>query len=179
MDSSRAASAGQVKWSWRTSMDTSYHLAQINIGRMRAPLEDPVMAGFMARLDEINALADANPGFVWRLQTDAGNATALRPFDDDDRIIINFSVWRSLEHLREFVFKSRHVEVLRQREQWFEKFERPYLALWWVPAGQIPTVAQAVARVKYLQAHGVSRHAFNFQKIFAPGEQAGVLAASE
>src|SRR5437764_2790129 len=101
---------------------SAMHLAQVNIGRIKAPLDDPIMAGFVSRLDDINALAETTPGFVWRLQTDEGNATALRPYDDD-RILVNLSVWRTMEELREFVYRSRHVELLRAREEWFEKFE--------------------------------------------------------
>src|SRR2546422_8033077 len=112
---------------------TNVHLAQINIGRMKAPLEDPAMAGFVARLDDINALADRSSGFVWRLQTEEGNATYLRPFDDE-RIIVNMSVWESIDALRAYVYGSAHAEVLRQRREWFEKFDRVFLALWWIPA---------------------------------------------
>jgi hypothetical protein len=120
-------------------MKSRMHLAQVNIARMKGPLESAVMAGFVARLDEINALADRSPGFVWRLQTGEGNATYLRPYDDD-RILFNLSVWESIEHLREYVYRSAHVAVLRNRHEWFSKFERAYLALWWIPAGHRPSV---------------------------------------
>src|SRR5258708_21066101 len=103
------------------------HIAQVNRGRMKAALEDPVRAGFVARLDEINALADTRPGFVWRLQTSGGNATYLRPYDDD-RILFNMSVWES----------TAHVAVFRNRQAWFEKFAGAYAALWWVPPGPTP-----------------------------------------
>src|SRR5215467_9684073 len=102
------------------------HLAQFNIGRMQGALEDQVMQGFVARLDEINALADGSPGFVWRLQTDAGNATYLRPYDDE-RIIVNMSVWETVEDLKNFVYRSRHSELLRSRQDWFEKLEIPII----------------------------------------------------
>src|SRR5574341_824674 len=105
---------------WRTPMSSTYPLAQVNIGRILAPLDGPIMAGFVARLDEINALADESPGLVWRLQTEEGNATDLRPYDDD-RILVNMSVWESLEDLKAYVYKSVHAEVMRQRRQWFEK----------------------------------------------------------
>src|SRR5215470_15816625 len=117
-------------------MPERFHLAQVNIARLRAPLDDPLLAGFVVRLDDVNALADAAPGFVWRLQTDSGNATALRPYDDD-RILVNLSVWQSPEHLRAFVYRSAHAEVLRQRKSWFERFDEAYYALWWVTAGHI------------------------------------------
>src|SRR5205814_37224 len=99
---------------------TTLHIAQVNIARMKAPLEAPLMAGFVARLEEINALADRSPGFVWRLQTDKGDATYLRPYDDD-RILFNMSVWESIEHLKRYVYYTAHVEVFRQRGSWFEK----------------------------------------------------------
>src|SRR5215467_6790885 len=99
-----------------------YHLAQVNIGRVKAPVDDPLMAGFVARLDEINALADLSPGFIWRLQTSDGNATYFRPYAEDDRILINMSVWESILALRHYVYKTAHSELLRQREAWFERF---------------------------------------------------------
>jgi hypothetical protein len=122
-----------------------YHLAQVNIARMLAPLTDPIMAGFVARLDEINAIADTSPGFVWRLQTEDGNATSLRPFDDD-LILVNMSVWASLSDLLVFVYKSQHRQVLQQRRDWFERFDGPYVALWWVQVGHLPTVEEAKER---------------------------------
>ena len=104
------------------------HLAQINIGRMKAPLDDPAMAGFMSRLDDLNALAERSPGFVWRLQGDEGNNTYLRPYDDE-RIIVNMSVWKTVEHLRAFTYTTAHAELLKQRREWFEAFDRVFLAL--------------------------------------------------
>ncbi|MCK6623977.1 MAG: DUF3291 domain-containing protein [Anaerolineae bacterium] len=152
-------------------MSSKYHLAQVNIGRILAPLDGPLMAGFVARLDEINALADGTPGFVWRLQTEEGNATDLRPYDDD-RILVNMSVWESLEDLKAYVYKSAHAEVMRQRRQWFEKFEGMYMTLWWVKAGHIPTVAEAKRRLEYLSEHGPSAHAFTFKQPFPPPDVA-------
>ena len=144
-----------------------FHLAQVNIGRFRAPLEDPSMEGFRTALDPINALADQSAGFVWRLQTEDGNATAIRPFPDDDRMAINMSVWESLESLQQFVYKSRHVETLRARKQWFEEIEGPILALWWIPAGQIPTVSDAQDRLQHLKVHGPTPFAFTFRTPFS------------
>jgi len=148
----------------RTS--TRFHLAQVNIGRLRAPIDDPLIDGFRTQLDPINALADHTPGFVWRLQTEDGNATAIRPYADDDRMAINLSVWESLEALQQFVYRSAHVGPLRDRKQWFEPLEEPILALWWVPAGHIPTVAEAKERLDHLKAHGPSREAFTFRTPF-------------
>src|SRR5207237_1438194 len=123
-----------------------YQLAQVNIGRFRAPIESPVMEGFRNQLDAINALADRSPGFAWRLQTEDGNATAIRPYHGDDLMAINMSVWETLESLQQFVYKSAHVGTLRGRDQWFERLEGPILALWWVAAGHLPTVAEARER---------------------------------
>jgi hypothetical protein len=156
-----------------------FHLAQANIGRFRAPIDDPIMEGFRSQLDPINALADSTPGFVWRLQTEDGNATAIRPYDDQ-LMAINISVWESLESLQHFVYKSAHVAPLRDRKQWFEPSEGPILVLWWVPAGHIPTVDEAKERLEVLRARGPSPDAFTFRKPFpAPdGEaEAGLDAA--
>jgi hypothetical protein len=149
-----------------------YHLAQVNIGRLRAPIDSPTMEGFRARLDPVNALADQSPGFVWRLQTDDGNATAIRPYEDDELMAINMSVWETLESLRQFVYKSHHVESLRNREQWFEPIDGPILALWWIPAGHIPTVLEARERLQHLEEHGPTPQAFTFRTPFpAPDGQ--------
>src|SRR5205085_4070362 len=145
------------------------HLAQVNIARMRGPLESAVMADFVARLDEINALADASPGFVWRLQTSEGNATYLRPYDDD-RILFNMSVWESIEALKRYVYGTAHAELLRQRRDWFAKFEGAYAALWWVPAGHIPGIDEAKKRLAHLEAHGPTQFAFTFKTVFPPDE---------
>ena len=128
------------------------------------------MAGFVARLDEINALADHSPGFVWRLQTTEGNATYLRPYDDD-RILINMSVWETVEALREFVYRTTHAELLRQRHEWFEKFAGAYLALWWVPAGHIPGIDEAKKRLEHIETHGPTQFAFTFKAVFQPDEE--------
>jgi uncharacterized protein DUF3291 len=152
---------------------TRYHLAQANIGRIRAPLDDPIMEGFRSQLDPINALADRSPGFVWRLQTEDGNAMAIRPFPDD-RMAINMSVWESLEALQQFVYQSAHVGPLRDRKQWFEPIEGPILVMWWVRAGHVPTVAEALERLRHLKAHGPSPEAFTFRAPFpAPDGTSG------
>jgi hypothetical protein len=137
------------------------HIAQINIGRTVAPLDDPRLAGFVAQLDAINAVADASPGFVWRLQTESGDATALRVFDDP-LIIVNMSVWESLEALHAYVYRSAHARVLRERMRWFDKLSGPYYAIWWVPEGHVPTVEEGKARLAHLEQHGPSEHAFWF-----------------
>jgi hypothetical protein len=152
----------------------NYHIAQINIARMKAALEDASNSGWVSRLDEINALADQAPGFVWRLKTEEGNATYLRPFDDN-QIIVNMSVWESVEHLKEYVYKSAHAELLRARKEWFEHFEGAYVALWWVPEGHNPSVDEAKKRLKHLEEHGPSQFAFTFKAIQPPDE--GFLAS--
>ena len=142
----------------------AHHLAQVNVATVRAPLDGPELAGFVAQLEPINALADQSPGFVWRLQTEDGDATAIRPFQDE-RIMVNLSVWESLEALRIFVYASRHLDVMRRRREWFHRMDT-YLALWWVPAGTIPTVAQAKDRLQLLAGNGPSPDAFTFRVPF-------------
>jgi hypothetical protein len=122
------------------------HIAQVNVARALEPLDSPLLAGFVAALAPVNALADAAPGFVWRLQTEDGDATAVR-IDDDPRVIVNLSVWASLEALWAFVYGSAHVGVMQRRRGWFERPVETHLALWWVPAGGTPTVAEAIARL--------------------------------
>ena len=129
------------------------------------------MAGFVARLDELNALADRSPGFVWRLQTSAGNATYFRPFPEDGSILMNMSVWKSIDTLRHYVYKTVHAELLRQRHEWFEKFAGVYTAMWWVPAGHIPGIDEAKKRIAHLNEHGPTQFAFTFKETFEPDEQ--------
>jgi hypothetical protein len=144
---------------------TRFHLAQVNIGRVRAALDDPLMEGFKSQLDPINALADRTPGFVWRLQTDDGHAMAIRPYADE-RMAINLSVWESLDALQQFVYQSAHIAPLRDRKQWFEPIDGPILALWWIPAGHIPTVEEAKERLALLEERGPSADAFTFRAPF-------------
>ena len=151
---------------------TRFHLAQVNIGLLRAPIEDPIMEGFRSQLDSINALADRSPGFVWRLQTEDGNALAIRPYADE-RMAINMSVWESFEALQQFVYGSAHVGPLRDRKQWFEPIEGPILVLWWIPAGHIPTVAEAQERLRRLKECGPSSEAFTFRTPFPPPDPDG------
>ena len=151
-----------------------FHLAQVNIGRFRAPIESAVMEGFRNQFDAINALADQSPGFVWRLQTEDGNATAIRPYAGDDLMAVNMSVWESIGSLQHFVYKTSHVESLRARKQWFEQLEGPILVLWWIPAGKIPSVSEALERLAHLKEHGPTPYAFTFRTPFAaPDESTG------
>ena len=152
-----------------------YHLAQINIGRLIAPIDDPKIAGFVAQLDTINALAESAPGFVWRLQSASGNATDI-PYSDDPSIMVNMSVWGSVEALQEFTYGSGHVQVFRERARWFEKMSKPYYCLWWVPAGHRPTVAEGRERLTHYQEHGATPYAFWFSQRF-PAPAAETCAA--
>jgi hypothetical protein len=150
---------------------SAYHLAQLNIGRIKAPMDSPVMAGFANNLDRINALAEATPGFIWRLQTDEGDATAIRPFDDPE-MLVNMSVWRDVESLNRYVYQSAHVELMKKRREWFERMDQAFLVLWWVPAGHIPSVAEAIERLERLRAHGPTHEAFTFRHAFPPPDAA-------
>lgn len=143
-----------------------WQLAQINIGRTVAPLDDPSMSDFMAALDPVNRAADDSPGFVWRLQDDSGHATYIRVFDDP-RMIINLSIWESIEALRNFTYRSDHTTVLARRKQWFEALDRPHVALWWTPAGSRPTATEGLARLDHLMRNGPDAFAFTFAKTFA------------
>jgi hypothetical protein len=142
-----------------------FQLAQINVGRLRAPVDSPLVAEFVEALDPINAVAEATAGFVWRFQTEEGNATAVRPYDDDS-ILVNMSVWESADHLTEFVYRSAHAEYLRRRREWFERMTETITALWWVPAGHIPTIEEGIERLEHLRANGPSPHAFTFHDRF-------------
>ena len=143
------------------------NIAQFNIGKLVAPTDDAAVAEFMEGLEPINALADESKGFVWRLQTDEGDATSIKLFDDD-LIIVNYSVWETVEQLRDFVYRSRHREYLRRRLEWFEKHAEPHLVMWWVEEGEIPTVEAAVARLEHMQDHGPDEYAFTFSTVPEP-----------
>ncbi|MGH8933920.1 MAG: DUF3291 domain-containing protein [Egibacteraceae bacterium] len=156
-------------------MTAAFHLAQVNIGLTRAPLDSAKLAGFVAALEPINALTDASPGFVWRLQTEDGDATAVRGFGDD-RLIINMSVWESIEALATFVYDGAYVAVMRQRRQWFQLMREAFMVLWWVPVGHLPTVAEAEDRLAHLCANGPSPDAFTFKSPFPSGARGAVPA---
>ena len=145
-----------------------FQLAQFNIALPREPLERPLLADFVAALQPVNAAADASPGFVWRLQTAEGDATGVRAFDDE-RLIVNMSVWESLAALRDFVYSQRaHVDVLRRRREWFERLGEVAVVLWWVPAGHRPSVAEAEERLEALRADGPTPRAFTFRQSYPP-----------
>jgi heme-degrading monooxygenase HmoA len=141
---------------------SKFELAQLNIAHLKAPIESPLLADFVANLDRINALAEASDGFKWRLMTDDGNATSLRPFGDD--VIVNMSVWRDLEALRNYVHHSAHVEIMERRREWFARASEAYAVLWWVAVGHRPSVSEAAGRLENLRRYGSSPAAFTFGK---------------
>jgi hypothetical protein len=144
-----------------------YELAQLNIGIIKGPMDSPIMADFAANLERINALADQSPGFMWRLQTEEGDATSIRPFEDEN-LLVNMSVWRDVESLNKFVYRSAHVDIMRRRREWFELMREAFLVLWWVPAGHRPSIAEAVARLEVLRSKGPTAEAFTFRQAFPP-----------
>ena len=145
---------------------SAYELAQLNIALMREPLDSPRMADFVANRERINALAESSPGFVWRLQTEEGDATALRPLGEDT--LVNVSVWRDVASLNKYVYGSAHAEVMRRRKEWFERTREAYVVLWWVPKGHRPAVSEAIARLELLRAKGPTKDAFTFRRAFLP-----------
>lgn len=145
---------------------TEYHLAQLNIAQMKFAIDAPELAEFVARLEDVNALADDSPSFVWRLQTEHGDATAIDYFGPD--YLVNMSVWEDVESLQDYVYRSAHNEVMARRKEWFERMLAVYSVLWWIPAGTIPTVAEADQRLQQLRKNGPAAGAFTFKQIFPP-----------
>jgi len=157
---------------------SAYELAQLNIGVIRGPMDSPVMADFATNLERINGIADSSPGFVWRLQTEEGDATSIRPFDNPN-LLVNMSVWRDIESLQTYVYNSAHVDLMRRRREWFERMPEAFLVLWWVRKGHRPTIAEAMARLERLRKNGASPEAFSFGQAFPPPDQAqGELPAT-
>jgi hypothetical protein len=145
----------------------AYELAQLNVGIIKGSMDSPVMADFAANLERINALADCFPGFAWRLQTEEGNATSIRPFENEN-LLLNMSVWRDVESLHKYVYGSAHVEIMRRRREWFERMAEAFFVLWWVPAGHRPSIAEAIAKLDVLRAKGPTAEAFTFRQPFPP-----------
>ncbi len=147
---------------------SEYQIAQINIARIRGVnINDSIMQEFVDNLDKVNALAEESEGFIWRLKDDNNNATSLNPYDDE-QILINISVWESIESLEKYVYKSFHTDFLKRRKEWFQLFGKAYLAMWWIKAGEIPTIEEAIAKLDYLQKNGASELAFDFKRRFPP-----------
>ena len=143
-----------------------YHLAQLNIGHLIAPKDSPLVADFVNNLDRINALADEAPGFVWRLQSEEGNALDFRVFDENT--LVNMSVWEDIETLYDYVYKTAHVEFVKRRKEWFHFMKDPFMVLWWIPAGHTPTLEEAEERLILLREKGPTAEAFTFKKSFQP-----------
>ena len=141
----------------------TFHIAQVNVAQAKADMASDLMQGFVSRLDEINALADRADGFIWRLKEDSGSATAIRVFDDP-LLIINMSVWANLDALKHYVYKSLHVDLIKDRDAWFNKLGQSHQALWWIPAGHIPNVEEAQKKLEYIRKFGPSAEAFTFAK---------------
>jgi Domain of unknown function (DUF3291) len=146
---------------------SAYELAQLNIGIIKGPMDSPVMADFAAGLERINALAERSGGFVWRLQTEEGDATSIRPFSNPN-LLVNMSVWRDVESLHRYVYNSDHVELMRRRREWFERMPDAFLVLWWVPKGHRPSIQEAITKLDILRAQGPTPAAFSFRQAFPP-----------
>jgi hypothetical protein len=145
--------------------ETPRHLAQLNIGRLRYEANDPRMADFIDNLALVNGLAERSEGFVWRYQDDSGSAIDTRPYSGDPRMAINLSVWERVEALERFVWQTVHKRFYGRRHEWFDKMGEHYFVMWWVPAGHLPTVAEAIERLEHLRANGASEYAFGWENI--------------
>lgn len=148
---------------------SSHELAQLNIARMRAPLESPLMAEFVSNLDRVNALAEDAAGFVWRLQDDSGSAVAIRPFGND--YVVNMSVWKDVASLSHYAFRSGHADIMRRRREWFQPMTDATTVLWWVAAGHRPTVVEGKQKLDHLRSHGAGPLAFTFKQAYPPPDQ--------
>ena len=147
-----------------------YHLAQINIAKLIAPLDDPLIADFVNNLDRINGIAEQSKGFVWRLKDESGNSTAIDVFNDP-MLIVNMSVWESIEDLKQFVYESGHLQIYLRKKEWFHDMDKAHMALWWVKSGELPTAQQGREKLEFLQKNGPSDLAFSFSKIFSAPNQ--------
>lgn len=153
---------------------SNYQLAQLNIATLKAPLDSPELKDFVDNLDRINALAESSPGFVWRLMGDGNDATSLRPLGDN--VIVNMSVWRDVGGLLAYVYNSAHTAIMKRRREWFSRMAEMYMVLWWVPAGHVPTVEEAVAKLMHLREHGPTTEAFTFGEAFSAPDAATAAA---
>ena len=148
-----------------------FELAQLNIAWLAAPLESPALTDFVENLNRINELAERTPGYVWRLQSEDGDATAFRPFGEEH--LVNLTVWQDVESLHAYVYRTAHAAIMSRRKEWFERMREAYNVLWWVPAGHRPTVEEARSRLDKLRAEGASAEAFTFKQPFGPPGGAG------
>lgn len=155
------------------------HLAELNIAHMRAPIDSPELAEFVAQLEPVNALADAAPGFVWRLKESEADPTATVIHGYGDHLLVNFSVWESLESLWNYVYRTPHLGVLRRRREWFLRMAEPYMVMWWIPEGHIPSLAEGMRRLERLRAEGPSPEAFTYKGSYDSSEAVSLPAAAE
>ena len=144
---------------------TRYHLAQINIAELKAPLDSPELKDFVDNLDRINALGESSEGFVWRLKDEGNNATEILPFGEN--VIINMTVWRDVESLKRFTYQSAHTAIMKRRREWFTKMAQLHFVLWWIPRDHLPTVAEAAIKLEHLRKHGATAAAFTFGEAFS------------
>jgi hypothetical protein len=155
------------------------HLAQMNIAHLRAPIDSPELAEFVALLEPVNALADEAPGFVWRLKEDETDPTATVIHGFGDHLLINLSVWESLEPLWDYVYRSPHLGVLRRRKEWFQRVAEPFMVMWWIPEGHLPSPAEGMARLERLRAEGPGPQAFTFRDSYDSSAAASLPAAAD
>ena len=145
-----------------------YYLAQLNVAYAKAPIDSDIMVDFVAQLDAVNEAAENSPGFIWRLKDDENNnAIGFSAFDDEN-MLINISVWSSVDALKNYLYEGLHLTVFKDKHRWFEKMDSPHLVLWWIKADTVPTVDSALERLSYLNANGPSEHAFTFSQQFPP-----------
>lgn len=153
-------------------MSADWQLAEVNIARLRAPIDDPTIKDFVDSLDRVNALAEASPGFVWRLKGEGNSAVDLQPYEDP-MIAINMSVWIDIQSLGAFVYRGDHLQIMRRRAEWFEHMD-VFMVLWWAPAGHHPTIDEAKSRLALLEQHGPTADAFTFKIPFPSPDAAPV-----
>jgi len=146
----------------------NYHIAEINVARMKGiTINDSIMKEFVDNLDRVNKLAESSEGFVWRLKDESNNATNLNPYNDE-QVIINISMWKTIESLEKYVFKTFHTDFLKRRKEWFQNYGKAATALWWMPIGQYPSIQESIDKLDFYQKNGPTEHAFDFRKRFAP-----------
>ncbi|WP_211366232.1 DUF3291 domain-containing protein [Pseudonocardia kunmingensis] len=143
------------------------HLAQVNVARLRAPVDDPSMREFAAGIDSIHCLAAASPGFVWQLRTDDGHGICVQP-GEGGPVFVNLTVWRDYEALHAFTYRTAHAAFLKRRSRWFAATPQPSTALWWLPAGTVPAVDDALRRLRHLRTYGPTARAFSLRRRFRP-----------
>jgi len=149
-------------------MTTGYHLVELNIARARYESDDPRLKDFVDLIGPVNEMAERMPGYVWRLTDDGGVGTMDITAFDDPRLLVNLSVWEDVDSLLTFINKTVHARVMNRRKEWFDAMESHHMVLWWVKAGHIPDLAEARAKLDWLDAQGPGPEAFTFGQLFAP-----------